>query len=448
MNIVILGAGTVGTSTADLLCRNRHSVTVVDNNAENVRRLNERLDVRGITGSAAESSILFQAGVMNADLCLALTGDDETNMVAASISKSMGSRRTIARVYSSVFRDLSTFDYQRHFRIDRMLSLEHLSAMELAHNIRNPGSVAVEQFARGELEVQETIVAAKTVAVDATLRDLKLPKGVRVASVLRDGTTTLANAEMRLQVGDRITLVGNQDDLDEVQDWFQRETPPKQGVVIAGGGETGFHLARALESRRFHVVVMESDIDRCDFLSKRLKQSTVVHCDATRRNVLEEERVGSADVFVACTGDDEDNIMAGVEAREIGAKTIMAIVGRPDYGNVVGKLGIDHVVSPRAVMARQVLGFLNKGPVISRWSLGGGSISVLEIEVEEGVPATEHVLAKLPLPKESLVVAVVNQEFVRVPGADDRFSPGDVVIAMVADDSIESMVRVFNNNGG
>ncbi|MDA7978343.1 MAG: Trk system potassium transporter TrkA [Pirellulales bacterium] len=448
MNIVILGAGTVGTSTADLLCRNRHNVTVVDVNPENIRRLNERLDVRGITGSASESSVLFQADVMNADLCLALTGDDETNMVGASISKSMGARRTIARVYSSVFRDLSTFDYQRHFDIDRMLSLEHLSAMELAHGIRHPGSVTVEQFARGELEVQEIVVAAKTVAVDTTLRELKLPKGVRVASVNRDGVTTLANAEMRLQISDRITLVGQQDELEKVRDWFQRDTPPKQGVVIAGGGETGFHLARALESRRFHVVVMEANLDRCDFLSKRLRQTTVVHCDATRRNVLEEERVGSADVFVACTGDDEDNIMAGVEAREVGAKTIMAIVGRPDYGNVVGKLGIDHVVSPRAVMARQVLGFLNKGPVVSRWSMGGGGINVLEIEVDEDVPATEHVLAKLPLPQESLIVAVVNQEFVRVPGADDRLSQGDIVIAMVADSAMDGTVRVFSRNGG
>ncbi len=165
MKIVILGAGTVGTSIADMLCRDRHSVTVVDSQAARVRAINERLDVRAVTGNAAQSSVLFQAGVLDCDLCLAVTGSDEVNMVAASIAKGMGSRRSVARVFAPVYRDLSTFDYQRHFRIDRMLSLEQLSAMELARAIRHSGAVAVEHFARGELEVQELTVEEGTKAV-------------------------------------------------------------------------------------------------------------------------------------------------------------------------------------------------------------------------------------------------------------------------------------------
>ncbi|MEE9603766.1 MAG: NAD-binding protein, partial [Thermoguttaceae bacterium] len=128
MRIVVLGAGTVGGSIASLLCLHRHSVTIVDSNADKIRRINETLDVRCITGSASQSSILFQAGVSSADLCLAVTGDDEVNIVSASMSKAMGARRAVSRVYAPVFRDLSTFDYQRHFGIDRLLSLEHLTA--------------------------------------------------------------------------------------------------------------------------------------------------------------------------------------------------------------------------------------------------------------------------------------------------------------------------------
>ena len=143
MRILTLGGGTVGTWIADLLCRNRHSVTVVDIDPVHTRRINDELDVRAITGSASQSSVLFQAGVMSVDLCLAVTGNDEVNLVGASMAKAMGARRSIARVYAPVFRDLSTFDYQRHFGIDRLLSLEHLSATELARNIRNPGSVIV-----------------------------------------------------------------------------------------------------------------------------------------------------------------------------------------------------------------------------------------------------------------------------------------------------------------
>ena len=132
MDIVVLGAGTVGKSIAELLCEKGHSVTVVDTDPRKTRLINEELDVRAITGSASQSSVLSQTGAAHADICLAVTGVDEVNIIAASMARSMGTRRSIARVYAPVFRDLSTFDYQEHFHIDRLLSLEHLSAMQLA----------------------------------------------------------------------------------------------------------------------------------------------------------------------------------------------------------------------------------------------------------------------------------------------------------------------------
>ena len=448
MRIVVLGAGTVGTSIAGLLCQHRHSVTVVDSDLVHMRHLNEMMDVRVITGSASQSSILFQADVLGADVCLAVTGDDEVNLVAASMAKAMGARRTIARVYAPVFRDMSTFDYQRHFAIDRLLSVEHLSAMELARGIRNPGSVTMENFARGELEVQELHVGEKTRAVGVPLKDLRLPKGIRIGSIYRDGKMWIAGADDAVNVGDRLTLIGKREHIDDVKDFFHIKPNPKIGVVIAGGGETGYHLARTLEGERCAVVLMEISRDRSEYLASNLKHSTVIQADATRRAVLEEERVGSADVFVACTGDDENNIMAGVEARDIGASRIMAIVGRPDYANVVGKLGIDLAVSPREVMARQVMGFLNTGPIISRSTLGSGSIEVLEIEVLEGAPATEHVLANVPFPTSCLIAAVMRQNYVRVPGADDRLEAGDIVIALVDDSVIENVIQLFTVNGG
>jgi len=178
MRIVILGAGTVGTWIADLLCRNNHSVTVVDISAEHIRTINAEMDVRAIHGSASESSVLFQSDIIGCDLCLAVTGDDEVNIVGASMAKGMGARRAVARVYSRVFRDLSTFDYQQHFRNDRVLSLEHLSAVEFVRAIRSPGSAVLENFARGELEVQEIICDGKTPDMGKALKELNLPKSI------------------------------------------------------------------------------------------------------------------------------------------------------------------------------------------------------------------------------------------------------------------------------
>ncbi len=444
MRIVVLGAGTVGSSIASLLCLHRHSVTVVDSDADHVRDVNDTLDVRGIAGSASQSSVLFQAGVGSADLCLAVTGCDEVNMVAASMAKAMGARRAIARVYAPVFRDLSTFDYRGHFGIDRLLSLEHLTALELARGIQHPGSVAVENLARGELEVHEVVVASRRRSVGKQLKDLELPSSVRVGSINRDGRTRIAGAGDKIEIGDRLTIIGKSTDIENVKDFFCAEDNGKVGVVIAGGGETGYHLASALEGPRFGVVLIESDRDRCDFLASHLKHAVVVNRDATRRANLEEERVGSADVFVACTGDDENNIMASVEARDIGAKTIMALVGRPDYANVVGKLGIDHVVSPREVVAKQVLGFLTNGPIVSRTALSEGSgLSVLEIDVMPRSAVTEHVLASLGLPDQSLVAAVIREGFTTVPGADHRFEPGDSAVVLADDEVIDEVETFF-----
>jgi len=414
MIIVVLGAGTVGTSIANTLCRHGHSVTVVDQDPEQTRRVNDELDVRVVTGSASQSSVLFQTDVFGADLCLAVTGCDEVNLIGASMAKGMGARRAVARVYAPVFRDLSTFDYQSHFKIDRLVSIEHLSAMELARAIRHPGAVAVENFARGELEMQEIEVTAATAALEKPLKELKLPAGVRIGSIYRAGKLKIAGAEDRVQVGDHITLLGRREEIDQVRELFEVQQPPKQDVVIAGGGETGYHLARVLEGPRFRVLLLERDRRRCEFLAQSLKHATVVNADA----------------HVACTGDDEDSIMACVEARELGAKTIMCIVSRPDYANVVAKLGIDYTVSPRKVIAREVLGYLNTGPVVSRVPLVAGmSVEIMEI-----------------LPRQCLFGAVIRKNYVVLPGADDRLQPGDRVVVLVETPAVEQMLEVFSTS--
>ncbi|MBI1248910.1 Trk system potassium transporter TrkA [bacterium] len=446
MRIVILGAGTVGTWIADLLCRNNHSVTVVESNSEHVRSINAELDIRAIHGSASESAILFQAGIIGCDLCLAVTGDDEVNIVAASMAKAMGARRSVARVYGRVFRDLSTFDYQRHFRIDRFLSLEHLSAVEFVRAVRSPGSAVLENFARGELEVQEVICDDPAPAIGKPLKEVNLPKGVRVGTIQRNGKTWIAGAGDSIQISDHITLIGTREEIDGVKSKFQVKATPVRSVVIAGGGETGLALARMLEGQRYHVTLMEENMERCEFLSRLLEHTTVVHADATRKAVLEEERVGSTDVFVATTGDDENNIMACVEAHEIGARDCMAIVQRPDYANVVEKLGINLAVSPRNVVARQVLGLLNSGPIISKKSLPGGGIAIVEFEVMPGVVATEHVIANLKLPPHCLIAAIMSSDYVRVASAEDRLTPGDTVVVLVEESALDAVVKLFEGS--
>lgn len=444
MNIVVLGAGSVGTSIAELLCQREHSVTVVDTDPEKVKRINEELDVRAIVGSASQSSILFQAGIATADICMAVTGLDEVNIVGASLAKSMGARRSIARVFAPVFRDLSTFDYQRHFNIDRMLSLEHLTAMELARSIRAPGSMVVEQFSRGDLEVQELIVGQEGKITRHKIRDLGMPPNVRIGTIERENRMWIASADDQFQIGDKVTVFARPESISAVKSLFNSNAGRSKRVVIAGGGETGLHLARILEREGFKLMIIDHDADRCNTLAHLLESTSIIHATATDGETLAEQRVGNADVFVACTGDDEDNMMLGVKANDCGTKQVMTVIGRRDYSSVIARLGIDKAVSARDVMAKQILSYLNEGAVISRTKLPHGLINVIEIDVPAGSKATEVPLAELGLPERCLVVVVVQQDYVRVPGAGDQLNANDTAILLVEDDVVDAALEVFS----
>ena len=448
MRILTLGGGTVGRWIADMLCRRRHSVTLIDSDPEIVRSINSELDVRAIEGNASQSTVLFSADVLSADLCLAVTGDDEVNIVAASMAKALGARRAIARVYAPAFRDLSTFDYQRHFQIDSLLSLEQLSASELARAIRNPDAIPLEHFARGQLQVYEMDVAAGSAAAGKKLMELQLPPSVRVGSLAREGRMWIASGADETRAGDRVSLVGMPDAVSVARQIFggEKRRRKQSKVMIARGGETGYHLAGLLGREDFRTVLLEQDAKRCEQLSKLLPDVTVVHANANRRSVLEDEGGGTVDYFVGCTGNDENNIMAGVEARELGASRVMCVVGRPDYANVVGKLGIDLAVSEQDVVARQILGFLNEGAIISQSKLPNGSIGVYELEILEGSAVTQASLANLPLAGRCLIAAIQRDGFVRVPTASDVLEVNDIIVALIDLSDADEVLSLFHSD--
>lgn len=443
MNIVIFGAGTVGTSIANLLCANNHNVCLVDSSKDALSLVEERLDVRTLCGSACDSIVLFQAGVQSAELVLAVTSLDEVNLVGASLAKAMGAKRSLARVFDQAYMDTSTFDYRRHFGIDRLLSLEHLTALELARSIRMSTLFAVENFARGEIEVQEIAVEAGSKGTGVPLKDLKLPKNVRIGLISGEDRCVIAGANDVVEPGDHVTLFGTQDALEKVKrEFFEHKAPPRLNVIIAGGGETGFNLARLLQKGRFNTVLMEADAERCEYIAQRLPDTTVLHADVTRQVEMQEARVGKAEIFVAATGRDEDNIVCGVEARELGCSRILSVVRRPDYANVLERLGIDVAVSPREVTSRQILGMVQGGVIIAGSGISKGDAEVWEVEIVEGAPVTKAPLKDVSLPG-CLITAMVREDFVSVPGADDQLKAGDTAVVLVHRNSIADTLAIF-----
>jgi len=442
MNIVILGAGTVGTSIAEMLCENNHNVRLVDSSKQALERSGDGLDIQTIHGSGCDAITLFQADVSTTDLCLAVTSHDEINLVGASLARAMGAKRSIARIFNPNYRDFSTFDYQRHFGIDNLLSLEHLTGLELAKSIRSTGLFTLETFARGGIEIQEVEVQAGSKVIGQSLRDIKLPTQVRIGLVSCEGKSYIPHADDSFQAEDHVTLVGERDAVRSVVKMFQHKPPRRLDVIIAGGGEIGFNLAKSLEGERFRVVIMEADEERCQYLARRLSKTTVLHAEATRRSEMEEARVGNADVFVAATGRDEDNIICGVEARELGTERILSVVRRPDYVNVLEKLQIDVAVSPRDVMARQILGMVSGGPILTAGETMDGNVLIWEIEVKDGSPVTQKPLKELSLSK-TLIASVVRDDFVRVPTAEDILKPNDIAVVLVDKTIASEAIKLF-----
>ena len=444
MNIVVLGAGRVGASIAALLSEHEHNVTVVDHDPALTSKLNDELDVAVVTGNAAQSSVLFQAGAQSADVCLAMTGSDEVNILAASMAKAMGVRRTIARIYAPVFRDLSTFDYARHFGIDRILSLEQLTAVELARSIRDPSAVMVEQFSRGALDGQQHTIESDSKLTNRPLKEIRLPAEIRIGTIERDNRMWIATGEDQLQIGDTVTVFFLPEQLKSVQKMFKISAGQKKRIVIGGGGETGFHLARTLEREKFSVMVFEKDPLRCENLVSNLDKTVVVNADASNREDLLEHRVHNADFFVGCTGEDDTNMMQCVEAKELGVQRILAVIGKQDYVTLAEKLGIDLAVSQRNVIARHIMAFLTEGAEISRTKLPGGLINVIELEVLAGAPITNAILAETDLPARCLLVAVMQQDVIRLPGGNTRLQAGDVAVLLVEEDVTEKALSYFH----
>ena len=442
MHAVILGAGTVGQSIADLLVQQDVNVCIVDEQREVLNRVEEQLDVQTVHGSACESIPLFQAGVQSAEICLAVTSRDEVNLVGASLAKVMGAKSTVARVFNPAYRDFSTFDYQRHFGIDRLLSLEKLTALELAKGLRAPGLFAVENFARGGVEVLEVGVDKSSSAVGKTIRELNMPATVRIGLLVGGDGPCVPSADQVVRTGDRITLIGKQNALDDVKSQFESRSLRTMSVIIAGGGEIGFHLARLLDSQRYRVVVLEADPERCQLLASKLSSVTVLEGDATIQSELEEARVSSVDVFVAAMGRDEDNIICGVEAKELGASRIISIVRRPDYANVLEKIGIDLAVSPREVMAGEIVGMIKIGPINRQSDIAGGAAQVWEVEIQENAPCTTGPLKELQI-RDCLIAALVREEYVEVASGDDQLKPGDTAVAIVQKGQEKAALKWF-----
>ncbi|MFO7976207.1 MAG: Trk system potassium transporter TrkA [Candidatus Hydrogenedentota bacterium] len=446
MDICIAGGGRVGFHLARLLSIENHDVTVIEANPQRIEQVDFALDVRTVTGSASSVLELKEAGVEQADVFVAACGLDEVNLIAAAIAKGLGAKQVVARVDNPDYVQ-SNILYETVLGIDYLLSPEALSALDIGRYVESPGMVAAETFGRGVVQMQQVRVTKSPTTGGKRLCDVNMPPGVLLGVISRKGATLIPHGDSIVEPGDLVTLIGRREHVDSVKAMFHGTEPRMDRIVIMGGDSIGFHLAQMLEKGKYTVKLMDWDPEKCRTLATKLERATVVCRNGTSRAELEEEHIEDADMFVATTDDDERNIMAGVLAKEVGATRAIAVVHEPDFASLVGKLGIDHVVTPRASLANRVLKLVHQDSVQSIAVLEEGQIEIIEFVVGSDTPiigkSLKEVFEGRRGVRGALVASILRGDQVIVPRGDDEIQAGDSIIMIATPDSLDRVLKLF-----
>ncbi len=446
MKIVVVGAGEVGRFLCQTLSESGHDVIVIESSGTTAQEVDEAADVRVLEGNGASAELLKDAGVGECDFFLAMTSDDRTNLISSSLAKALGARVTIARIHDQTYSDNSHVNYQLHFGIDFLINPEALSAVALAKAIRHPGRVAVENFARGEIEVQQVRVSPKSKYVGKRFGEMRLGQGVYIGLLQREGQIEIPTPDLVLQAGDLATLFGRTDMVNEIR---QKMEPASQTdlvrVVLFGGSETTIALVRLLKNPRFKIRVMESDAKLCQQLAERFPHVTVIHGSATSLRLMEEEQIGSADYFVACTKDDENNIMTCLQARKLGASHVQLVINKPDYEEVLDELkntlGVELAVAPRTATVQEVMRYISRESSQELVELPDNSGKILEVRVADHSPMVGKAIRNMP---SGVVVVVLMHKFqAKLPAADDVILAGDRLVVIVREDKVKELLNML-----
>jgi trk system potassium uptake protein TrkA len=442
MNVIIAGAGEVGTYIAERVAEETHDVTLIETDAAKAEELSNTLDVNVVCGSASSVKVLKKAGVENCDLFLSLTANEEVNLVSASVAGHLGATKTIARIEDVIFRNDPVFSYQTHFGVDEMFSPQMFAALEMTSFIRNPGSLAVEHFAQATVVMKQVIIDERSKYVEKKLSELDFPKDVRIACVTRNSELIIPTGDTCLQAGDAAVLIGETETVSEFQKHLERKKAESQKVVILGGGRIALGLARRLNPKDFRLTIIEQDISRCEKLASELPFATILQGDGTRLDLLIEERVETAAFFITTTAHDEINIMSALQVKKLGAKKTLVLIHRPDFVHLIEDLGIDHAVSPHAIMAREVLTLLKKGKERSLADMGAGEAEIMELHFRnEALTGTE--LKDIPLSKNILILLIKRAGKVVIPSGNTKLKEKDVLLIICKLTDSKKLTRLF-----
>lgn len=427
MKVVVVGAGKVGFDLAKVLSEEEHDVIVIDKDPAALKPVIETLDVMTVAGNGASAAVLEEIGITAVDIIIAVTENDELNMIACMTAKQCGVPVTVARVRNPDYTSPHPYllSYAR-FGLDLIINPEHLAAQEIFRLVEFPMATDMEYFADGRLSMVGVKLEETMGICGKYIRELGLAN-LTIVVISRDGEIIIPNGNTQLLAKDKLFLVGATSGFHSLNGLVRMKNPKFKRVIIAGGGLITRYLVGLLRGRkkRPEIKVIEVSDEKSKDLARDLEGCEVVHGDATKIEVFEEENLGPGDIFIALTGSDNSNLVASMLAHKQGVEEIICQISREDYLPLAEMSGVTAAITPRLLTVSTVLKLVRASNVLSISLLNSGEAEFIELKAEPGSAVTQKPLRDLEMPPGAVVGAVIQNRRVIVPRGDTQIHPGD-----------------------
>ncbi len=450
MNIVIVGAGTVGSAICATLAGEGHDITVVDRDEAALTELVNKFDVVGVIGGAADIVSLREAGADHADLLIAVTSGDEVNILACAAAKKLGTRHTIARVRNPEYSELMHL-LEEEMNLSLTINPELAVAREVDLMLRYPSATRVDRLLRGRAEVAELIVEPGSPLDGMTLNALRNQLNIRflVCAVERDGEVHVPSGDFRLASGDVLCFTAPDE---EVARFFRALGVYRHAVrdvLIVGGDRTTYYLESLLRERKIDSTVIERDRTLCESLAEQFGASVICD-DATKEDLLLSEGIDRADAFLALSGDDEDNIIVSMYAKKYSKSKVITLIRNTSYHELFRGIGIDSIVSPQSATAANILRYVRSlssvdgSEMLELHMLLDGAVEAIEFAVSEEIEGLSgRPLRELHLREGVLIACIEHEGGVIIPSGADMISVGDLVVVVTVKGKIKGLKEIL-----
>ena len=458
MNIIICGAGRVGFTIAKILGEQGHSITVIDQSSEDIQKIDDTLDVKAIVGKATYPSILEKANASEADMIIAVTRNDEINMLICQIAFSIFNvQKKIARIRSQDYLNpkFTKVYNKENLPIDVIISPEIEIAKSLQRKLEAPGALDNVPFAKNKIRLLEVLINENCPLIDIKLKDLtkKFPKlDANIMGVIRNEKFVVLKKEDVIKKNDKAYIAINASQMQDTLSAFGHNEKISNKILIIGGGNIGFNLAKNLEETfdSARVKIIEKDKERAEFIANELNNTIIINGNGLDEEVLIEANLDEVETVLALTNDDEDNLMVSVlvekftkDKDDLNDKRTMALINKPNYSLLQSSLKIDDLIDPRMNTVSSILKHVHKGTIENAYSILNGEFEIIEAEIIETSELINKELKKSDLPEEIRIGAVLRGDEVIIPRSNFVFKKEDVVVLLAKKESLDVVENMF-----